>query len=142
MIKHTAVLGLWVALLVGVLVYCISPDEATMAWSIAKNRASSQFDGIVAATLHRGTTGVDQVRAQPAFSQPVRNIRPDPFRPFAPQQQTASHFSSWLKGPQVIAVWSSMAALLLAANLFRKKRFKFAMQQKMAITLSKAVRQM
>ena len=138
MVKHTGVLVILVALLVGGLVYCISPDEAVMAWSIAKSRASSQFDGIVAATLHRGTKAVDRVRAQPAVSHAVRNIRPDPFRPFAPQQQTASHFSSWLKGP----VWSSIAALLLAANLFRKRRLKFAMQQKMAITLSKAVRQM
>jgi hypothetical protein len=143
MVKHTAVIMILVALLVGGLMYCISPDEATIACSIAKYWASSQFDGIVALALHRGTKGVAQLRAQPAVLHPARNIRPDPFGPFARQQTAAaSRSSSWLKGPRAIAVWLSMVVVLLAARRFRKKRFKFAMEQKMAITLSKAVRQM
>jgi hypothetical protein len=141
MIKHAALSAILAALLAGALVYCISPGEVQIAWSIARNRISTQASDVQAETLHRGI--IDRVSAQPAVSRAARKIAPDPFRPFASHHTTApSRFVIWLKGPEAVAVWLSIVAASVAAMFYRKRQFKFAMQQKMAITLSKAVRQM
>jgi hypothetical protein len=48
----------------------------------------------------------------------------------------------WLKVQQVVAVWFTIVAVLLALKYIRKRQFQFAMEERMAISLSKAVRQM
>jgi hypothetical protein len=143
MIKHTTVSGIIVALLVAGLVYCISPGEVETAWSMARNRVSAQATEAPAATLHRGTRAIEEARQSRAAPAVVLRIAPDPFRPFGSRPASpASRVLAWLRGPQAIAAWMAMAALWLAARYAGRKRFSFATQQKMAITLSKAVRQM
>src|SRR6266567_944948 len=143
MIKHAAILGTLVALLVGGLVYCISPGELQTVWSIARNRISTEAGEVLEATLHRGTKIIDRARAEPAPSRTGRNMRPDPFRPFGPRPASAaSGFWIWLKGPQPVAVWISILAIWLAHRYVRKRRFRLAMEERMAISCSKAVRQM
>jgi hypothetical protein len=121
-----------------------------IAWSSACNRVSAAADHVLAETLNRGTKAIEQARkmpiggaTEPSATAVVRNITPDPFRPFGSRRPSGVNgFLHWFGGPKAVAVWLSMAALALAAKLTLRRRFKFAAQERMALTLSKAVRQM
>ena len=147
MIKRMAISGVLIGLLVASLLYCISPGEVEVVWSAARHRMSNQVDLILSETSNRGTKAIEQVQKAPVASSTttgvVRKITPDPFRPFGPNRPSAANgFLVWLRGPEAVAVWLSMVALALAGKYALRRRFRFEAQQRMALTLSKAVREM
>jgi hypothetical protein len=80
MIKHGAISSILVAILVPVLVYCISPDEVRIACVGIERKLSEAGRGLTAAELH----------AQAAKNQAVRDFAPDPFRPYGSPPATGA----------------------------------------------------
>jgi len=72
MIKHTLVLSSLVVVLVGSLMYCISPDEIRIVYAAARSRLSTDVDELLGATRDRGTKLLKEVRAQPGPSRGAR----------------------------------------------------------------------
>jgi hypothetical protein len=100
MIKHGAISSILVAILVPVLVYCISPDEVRIACAGIERKLSEAGSGLTAAEL----------RAQAAENQVVRELAPDPFRPYGPPPATGVRM---IRG----RLDSSPALVLSLANL-------------------------
>lgn len=131
-----------VVVLVGVLMYCISPGEVETAWTVVTSRVWSELSGRMRATLESASDAIDQVLAEPATPTKVGHNASDPFRPFGPRETPdASRVADWLKGPEPVAIWVCMVVALLVHRYIRRKRFKFATEQGMEIAHSKAERQ-
>jgi hypothetical protein len=90
-LKHLALLGAWVIILVGGLLYSISPGEVDMVISVARARLTAEAAKVFVSTAQGGGKTPDRVLAAPASGQsspgaafPSANepFLPDPFQPY------------------------------------------------------------
>lgn len=110
MLKHTAILGALVVVLVAALVYVISPGEVVAIYCAASYQVQSQVQG--------GPAGNSYEQAGDGSNSALRVAR-------------------WLRSPPV---WMMLAGILCAGSYIGRKRFKRGKEGKMANSLSRAVR--
>jgi len=148
-LKHFALLGSWVIILVGGMLYSISPGEVEMVWSVARARLTAEAARVFASTAHGGEKTLDSVLPAPASDQaapgaapPVAKepFMPDPFRPY---RRGTARSTIWRKGLKPRRAWGVGVMLTSLAFLRRqsgRKRARRALEQKIAASLSKTVR--
>jgi hypothetical protein len=141
MIKHSAILAVFVVFLVGTLLYSMSPDELRIAYAGIRHKVSDAAEETLRA-MHGQALRIREIHPLPPGAPLRRKLMPDPFRPYATRQAAAGRIPGWILGPQWL--WSVPAAgvLLWLGRRVRRKRFQFAAEQKMAFTLVTAVRHM
>jgi len=118
--------------------------ETACAW--ADRRMSDAWETVLS-IFRRDTRAGDDAsprpQAEPAKKPSARNLLPDPFYPNGDRPVTNTRFT-WrsLEQPHVLAAVPVAGAALWLGACVRKRRFQSAAQEKMAGTLSKAVRKM
>jgi hypothetical protein len=113
-LKHAVVLSSLVMLIVCVLIYSISPGEIEIIYSAARYRLARETSSVVASTAEE-----DASRA------------PEP----------AARIANWLEGRQAVAAWLMLASLPFLGGYVRRKRSRRAAEQRMAVSLAKAMRE-
>ena len=114
MLKHAALLASLVTLIVGALIYSISPGEIEIIYSAAKDRLARETSSVLASTAEE-----DTLRA------------PDP----------AARIAIWLETRQAVAAWLMLASLPFLGGYVRRKRSRRAAEKRMAVSLAKAMRE-
>ena len=141
MIRHSALLTAWIVLLVGALLYGIQPDEMQIAYHGIRRKAEESTYRLMVALRWRELKlpEMPELPAEPT----ARSFRPDPFRPYGPSPEASkARFWAWLGQPERLWFLSAAFPMLWLRRRARLKRHRFAAEQKMAVNLSRAVRQM
>jgi hypothetical protein len=142
MIKHSAILAVVVAVLVGSLLYSMSPDEVRIAYSGIRNKVSDRVLETLAA-LHWRALRLGEIHMPPAPPPVRRDLIPDPFQLHRPRQTSvAGRIREWVYQPETLWLASAVAALLWFWRRARKQRVQIVAEQKMSGTLVRAVHQM
>jgi len=127
--KHAALFCALEFFLVGGLLYSISPDEVRIAYIGIKRKLLS-----ASGTSNRGTP-------QPLSNSPRRQLVPDPFGLYG-LRRAGSRPRRWIGSTEMLGCLPGLGAVLWLGLFVRKRRFRFAVEKKMAVTLVNAVRQM
>lgn len=146
MIKQSSTVAALVIVLVGAFVYAISPGEMETVCAWADRRMSDAWQAMISIS-RRDTRAAEntgrQLQAGSEKKPQSRNLSPDPFYPNRDRPVTKAGLT-WrsLVQPQILAAVPLAGAALWLGACVRKRRFQSAAEEKIAGTLSKAVRQM